>query len=212
MDDTAELTPLGRILARLPLDPRLGKMLVLGAIFSCADPLAVIAAMSSNLSEIFNLGPDNKRLAPTQRAFAAHRHSDHFAVLNAFQLWERVKQKGEAAEIDLCQQRMLSMPSLRVTCEAKNQLMQVLIQCGFPEDVLYSGHIHFKETSPVVDTLAAILCVGLYPNVCYHKEKRKVLTAESKEALIHKASVNCSRFELTFPYPFFIFGEKVKLI
>lgn len=29
LDDSAELTPLGRILAKLPLDPRLGKMVKL---------------------------------------------------------------------------------------------------------------------------------------------------------------------------------------
>ena len=60
-----------------------------------------------------------------------------------------------------------------------------------------------------LDTITALLCMGLYPNVCYHKEKRKVLTTESKAALIHKTSVNCSNFEQTFPFPFFVFGEKV---
>ena len=51
--------------------------------------------------------------------------------------------------------------------------------------------------------------MGLYPNVCYHKEKRKVLTMESRAALVHKSSVNCSNKEIKFPSPFFIFGEKV---
>ena len=32
-DERDELTPLGRILARLPVEPRLGRMLVLGTIF-----------------------------------------------------------------------------------------------------------------------------------------------------------------------------------
>lgn len=53
--------------------------------------------------------------------------------------------------------------------------------------------------------------MGLYPNVCFHKEKRKVLTTESKHALVHKSSVNCSNFEIHFPSPYFIFGEKVIL-
>lgn len=33
LDANDELTPLGRILARLPIEPRLGKMMVLGCIF-----------------------------------------------------------------------------------------------------------------------------------------------------------------------------------
>ena len=51
----------------------------------------------------------------------------------------------------------------------------------------------------------------MYPNVCVHREKRKVLTTEGKAALIHKSSVNCSNREQTFPTPFFVFGEKVNV-
>lgn len=41
---TEELTPLGYHLARMPVDPHVGKMLLFGAIFSCIDPIATIAA------------------------------------------------------------------------------------------------------------------------------------------------------------------------
>lgn len=33
LDSNDELTPLGRILARLPIEPRLGKMMIMGCIF-----------------------------------------------------------------------------------------------------------------------------------------------------------------------------------
>ena len=54
--------------------------------------------------------------------------------------------------------------------------------------------------------------MGLYPNVCYHKEKRKVLTTEGKAALVSKSSVNCSNRAVKFPSPFFVFGEKVRVL
>lgn len=38
----------------------------------------------------------------------------------------------------------------------------------------------------------------------------QVLTTESKAALIHKTSVNCNNTEQKFPYPFFVFGEKIR--
>jgi len=59
LNEEADLTQLGHILAKLPIDPRIGKMLVLATIFSVADPVAVIAAQTSNLSEVFNLGKFN---------------------------------------------------------------------------------------------------------------------------------------------------------
>ena len=60
--------------------------------------------------------------------------------------------------------------------------------------------------------VTAILCIGLYPNFCMHKEKRKVFTTEGKAALIHKSSVNCTNREVTFHSPFFVFGEKVSML
>ena len=40
-----ELTPLGYHLATLPVDPRVGKMILLGAIFSCLDPVLTVASV-----------------------------------------------------------------------------------------------------------------------------------------------------------------------
>lgn len=57
--------------------------------------------------------------------------------------------------------------------------------------------------------MISLLAMGLYPNVCFHTGKRKVLTTESKAALVHKSSVNCTNREVTFKSPFFVFGEKV---
>lgn len=102
------------------------------------------------------------------------------------------------------------MPTMRVTWEAKHQLQQILTSVGFPEETLAPVHMETIGPDPKLDVVMALMCYGLYPNVCYHKDKRKVLTTESKAALIHKTSVNCSNMEQTFPYPFFVFGEKIR--
>ena len=46
-DKNDELTPMGKILARLPTEPRLGKMMILGAVFGCGDAVATVAAQAS---------------------------------------------------------------------------------------------------------------------------------------------------------------------
>lgn len=64
-----------------------------------------------------------------------------------------------------------------------------------------------------LDVVVSLLAFGSYPNVCYHKEKRKILTTEGRNALIHKSSVNCpfSSHDMTYPSPFFVFSEKVRV-
>ena len=47
MANTVGLTPLGYHLATLPVSPRIGKMIVYGAIFGCLSPILTIAASLS---------------------------------------------------------------------------------------------------------------------------------------------------------------------
>lgn len=209
LDRNDELTPLGRILARLPIEPKLGKMCILGCIFFCGDAMCTIAAHNATSPEIFIIPPEFKRLSHFQRAFAGNRFSDHIAMLNAFNAWEEARQGGEDAEVNFCDFKGLSMPTLRVTWEAKNQLRDLLVGVGFPEEALMPQVFNFYGPEPKLDLVVALLTMGHYPNVCAHKEKRKVLTTEAKAALIHKSSVNCSR-DATFPSPFFVFGEKIR--
>ena len=126
LDKNDELTPLGKILARLPIEPRLGKMMILGCMFRVGDALSTMAANSTTFPEVYNMGPDTRRLTYQQKAFAGARYSDHVAMLNAFQTWEEVRSRGELAEQRFCDNKNLSLPTLRVTWEAKASLPMFL--------------------------------------------------------------------------------------
>lgn len=210
LDDNDELTPLGRILARLPIEPRLGKMLILGSVFGCADILANMASYSSTFSEIFALDIGQRRLANHQKQLGGRKCSDHVAMIVATQMWENARNRGEEEEKNFCDWKGLQLSTMRVMSEAKGQLLDLLQQTGFPEESMISYKVDANNDDPILDMATALLCLGLYPNVCVHKEKRKVLTTESKAALLHKTSVNCSNLAVTFPYPFFVFGEKIR--
>lgn len=210
LDPNDELTALGKILARLPIEPRLGKMMIMGCIFGCADGLGAMAAYSGTFSEIFALDMGQRRLMNHQRALGGKKHSDYAAMINAFQQWNNARNRGEEAEVKFCEWKGLQLPTFRVMWEAKRQLLDLLNQTGFPEEIMIEKHFNPDLPDNDLDIILALLSAGLYPNVCYHKEKRKVLTTESKAALIHKTSVNCSNLQVTFPYPFFVFGEKIR--
>lgn len=210
LNENDELTPLGKILARLPIEPRLGKMMILGNIFLVGDTLGCMAAYSGTFSEIFALDMGHRRLSHHQKALAGNRCSDYVAMVNASQMWLKARNRSEEEEVKFCEWKGLQLPTMRVVWEAKKQLLDLLNQAGFPEESMMTSKICPDQPDPTLDLVLGLLCVGLYPNVCYHKEKRKVLTTESKAALLHKTSVNCSNLKVTFPYPFFVFGEKIR--
>ncbi|XP_078384818.1 ATP-dependent RNA helicase A protein-like [Oculina patagonica] len=210
LDRNLNLTPLGYLLAKLPIEPRLGKMIILGCIFYCGDAMCTIAA-STSFPEPFETPSDRKRLGWVHKQFAGSRHSDHIALLSAYQAWEDARSvEDESAEFHFCDSHQLNMSTLRMTSEAKLQLKDLLCNAGFPDECMHPQPFNYSGPDSKLDMVVALLCLGMYPNVCVHREKRKVLTTEGKAALIHKSSVNCSNREQTFPSPFFVFGEKIR--
>lgn len=209
LDSNDELTPLGRILARLPIEPRLGKMMIMGCIFHVGDAMCTISAASCFAEPFVSEG---KRLGFVHRNFAGGRFSDHVALLSVFQAWDDVRINGEEAESRFCDHKRLNMSTLRMTWEAKVQLKDILVNAGFPEESLMTQVFSAVGQDHHLDVVISLLTFGSYPNVCYHKEKRKILTTEGRNALIHKSSVNCpfSSHDMAYPSPFFVFSEKIR--
>ncbi|KAJ1998847.1 hypothetical protein GGI04_004822, partial [Coemansia thaxteri] len=78
LDAAEALTPLGRLLARLPVDLPVGKLLIAGALLRCLDPVLTIAASLSITGSVI-----------PQRALAdPPRHLSDFApLLSAYAQW-----------------------------------------------------------------------------------------------------------------------------
>ena len=69
--DEGGLTPLGRHLAALPVEPRLGKLLVLGACLACLGPACTIAAAMSHKSPFSAAMERKAEAALARKALAA---------------------------------------------------------------------------------------------------------------------------------------------
>ncbi|KAJ8564746.1 hypothetical protein K7X08_001206 [Anisodus acutangulus] len=67
LDESENLTVLGRYLTMLPMEPKLGKMLILGAILNCLDPILTIVAGIS-VRDPFLTPLDKKDLAKAAKA------------------------------------------------------------------------------------------------------------------------------------------------
>ncbi|XP_077477915.1 ATP-dependent RNA helicase TDRD9 isoform X2 [Stigmatopora argus] len=94
-NEDGELTFLGRVLAQLPVDLYLGKMIVLGHVFGCLDECLILAACNSMTS--FFAMPLMQQLAGhrSKMAFAQGSQSDSIAFINTFKAWLRAKKLGQ---------------------------------------------------------------------------------------------------------------------
>ncbi|MEE6501082.1 hypothetical protein FKM82_004056 [Ascaphus truei] len=117
LDRREELTPLGFHLARLPVEPHIGKMILFGALFCCLDPVLTIAA-SLSFKDPFVIPLGKEKVADARRkVLSKNTKSDHLTVVNAFVGWEEAKWRGARAERDYCWDNFLSTNSLKVTSQ-----------------------------------------------------------------------------------------------
>lgn len=88
LDSENELTALGRHLAALPVDVKIGKLILFGAIFCCLDPVLTIAASLSNKSPFVSPFHARDKAEARKKVFATY-NSDQLSVLKAYQVNSR---------------------------------------------------------------------------------------------------------------------------
>ncbi|CAM9660312.1 unnamed protein product [Chrysoparadoxa australica] len=132
------LTPLGYHLAHLPVDSRVGKLLIYGCIFRCLDPILTVAAALSSQPPFLRPFNDMGRADAAKRAFAADK-SDHLAVVQAYQAWSNAKASGGRSNIwQFCRDNFLSSSALDLMERLREQFLQ---QLQVPETL----HLHSRE-------------------------------------------------------------------
>ncbi|XP_069571059.1 ATP-dependent RNA helicase TDRD9 [Brachyistius frenatus] len=131
-NEDGNLTFLGRVLAHLPVDLYLGKMIVLGHVFGCLDESLIIAATLS-LKSFFAI-PSMQQLAGhrSKLAFARGVPSDAIAVVNAFQAWHSAKKKGHLRhpkdELDWGKENFIQIKRIREVAEMYEDLKKRVSQ------------------------------------------------------------------------------------
>ncbi|XP_067138666.1 ATP-dependent DNA/RNA helicase DHX36-like [Centruroides vittatus] len=214
-DDNENLTSLGYHLAKLPLDPHTGKMILFGAMFSCLDPILTVA-VSLNFKDAFIIPLGKEQLADSKKKeLAADTQSDHLMLVRAFRGWENAVTTRQ--EYQFCRQYFLSASTLRMLNNMKKQFARYLHELHFLH-CDYLKHPDFNINSNNDALIKAIICAGLYPNVAklkFPKERRqnhhappKMYTPENGRIAFHPKSVNYR--EKTFKTPWLVYHKKVQ--
>lgn len=178
LDEGFNLTPLGKHLAALPVDVRIGKLILFGAMFCALDSTLTMAAFLSHKSPF--IAPLNRRdeVSLRKKDFLT-ANSDQLTTLKAYKGWMKACEKGRNACYNFANENCLSVKVLSTLIEIKIQLLEFLIDIGFvPGDIKVRHRKNdiqdriLEITGPVLNAngenqklLAALLCAALYPNI-----------------------------------------------
>ncbi|XP_063993433.1 putative ATP-dependent RNA helicase DHX57 [Diachasmimorpha longicaudata] len=238
IDLELHLTALGHHLATLPVDVRIGKLILYGVIFCCLDSALTIAACLSHKSP-FSSPFDKRHEVDAKRKEFTTAFSDQLTTLKAYKKWLETSARGFKAGLAFAKENYLSVRTLQTLADMKHQFLELLIGIGFvPVDakrrttgvdkiIEFTG-VELNANNENYKLLQGLLCAALYPNVVRICTPEKSFQVQSSGAIprqpkpdelrfetkndglvfIHPSSVNFSVGH--FPSPYLVFQEKIK--
>ena len=181
------LTGRGRLMASLPIDPRLSRMLIEAKKEGCTGEMLVLAAALSIAD------PRERPAEQAEAADAAHRGFYHPSsdFLTHMKLWrafgEARKSMGTGRLKRFCKERFLSFGRMREWRDLHAQLKEEAIEAGLEDE---------KKTNPVADdpdemqygALHRSILSGFLSGIGLRKERRFYRTARDREAMLFPGS------------------------
>lgn len=217
------LTTLGGHLAKLPVDVKVGKMLLLGAIFGEFDVIATCAAILETRSPFVAPFGRQADMKQARKQFAVG-NSDMLSDVNAFQTWQaRFDAEGDSrrrsggrstnAEKQFCHETFLNRRALVEIDKLKRQFRGLVGQLGFlPQGSSRSSAQDDVKTMTRerLAVVAALLFAGLAPNLVLVEQQSKRLVLREQDrgiVVIHPGSINHKI--AAFPSPFLTYAVKL---
>ncbi|MCJ1467624.1 hypothetical protein MMC07_006249 [Pseudocyphellaria aurata] len=192
-----QLTPLGKLLATIPIHPSLGKMILLGVIFRCLDPILIIGTAAAERS-IFNRPLERRNEAQARKAiFAEESESDYIALINAVRNLRYHKKFSEHAMMSFATENFISPRAFRGILGVATQIEEILVNAGLipfaaPLTVkgFQFGHPSVNTNSSNMSLINAIALAGLHPNLAVSTFSRVFRTPGESAVIIQPSSVN----------------------
>ncbi|HYQ60000.1 MAG TPA: ATP-dependent RNA helicase HrpA, partial [Desulfatiglandales bacterium] len=175
------LTGKGKLMARMPLDPRIARMMIEATHEGCLGEVAVIAAALSIQD------PRERPVEKASQADQAHRpfkdpDSDFLTLLNIWNRyhreWDTLKTQNKMRKF--CKQNFLSYPRMREWVYTHEQITEILKE----------QKIRFQEQQEEFQYARIHRCVlsGFLSNIALKKEKNLYQAARGREVLIFPGS------------------------
>jgi ATP-dependent helicase HrpA len=126
IDEEDNLTPIGRNLARMPIDPRLGRMLLASLEENVAEEVLIIVSALS-VPDPRQRPMDTQQAADEAHAAYRDEHSDFLAFVNLWRTYQdRRRQLSNSRLRRWCKENFLSYMRLREWEEIHRQLDEIL--------------------------------------------------------------------------------------
>lgn len=168
-------TVLGDILSEIPLDPCHGKLVLLGVIFRCLDPLLILAAMGGDLALFHTSRGIERRMASRdwRIKYSINSWSDHISAINAFKSLRKVwYHQGTVETLARAFGRSINYDRFREALDIAQETHRILVRAGIIPQQFYTDDSQFRFGGPEMNVnslhaplIKALILQSTYPNL-----------------------------------------------
>jgi len=204
-DDDVVLTKVGQRMARLPVDPRISRM-ILAAVDEQAAPEVLIIASALEVQD-----PRERPLEKQQAADEAHRRfrhesSDFLTWLNLWDAWHENKKKLSGNQLKKwCQRNFLSWFRMREWIDIHRQLRDLLRDSG-DRDLVRAARLHpLNDRRNDYAAIHRSLITGLLSNLAWKTAEREFTGAGGQKLAVWPGSTLAAK-----PPKWLVAGELIE--
>ncbi len=194
------LTKKGRIMAKMPIDPRLSKILLEASISGCLKQ-AVIITSALSIRDPRERPAEKEKAADEAHKKFVHPDSDFITLINIWNAWhrEKNKQKSVGAMKKFCKENFLSFGRMGEWLDIHRQITMILKEHGIKNMCeTPSDRKNEREAfSPLYAAIHKALLSGFLSNIAVKKEKYIFKAAKNREVMIFPGSgifENCGKW------------------
>ena len=160
VDERRRLTEIGSRLSRLPIDPRIGRIILAGDEEDCLHEMLIVAS-ALEVQDPRDRPVERQKQADEAHAKLAHEDSDFLTYLNLWDFYHNLREKLSRSQIrKACQQNFLSDVRMREWQDIHRQLVRLASDSGLK--------VQARRNNP--DSIHRALLCGLLSNVAMRRD------------------------------------------
>ena len=188
--NTGEVTPLGYVVSQFPVDPCVGRQIVMGLITGCGpNIIRVVCGMSYRDPFVMPVNENQRAKSKAMKYKLANgMPSDQLTILQALLKYNDVSsQQGHRAIQRFCDDHFLSRNVMSFLLTLSDNVAQS-VQLG----VGINPHSRlFSENNDDFLLLQSLIGIGLYPNIAVRKKNNSsFVTEKGRKGKVHPSSLN----------------------
>ena len=178
IDDKQKITATGKILARLPMDPKLGRMLIEAEKESALNEVLIIASALA-IQDVRERPMDKQQAADEAHKKFTDNRSDFISLLNIWHAWHKSQQNLSAGKLrQWCKENFISWLRMREWRDTHQQIAKMLDELN----------LRFNQQPADYNAIHRSLLTGLLGNIGMKGDEREYIGARNRKFLMFPGS------------------------